>query len=373
MERYIVIGAGILGASAAYHLAKEGKRVTVIDRGDKGQATDAGAGIICPWLSQRRNQKWYELVRKGAAFYPSLIEELNDMGETETGYYRSGAVSLHYDQFKVDDTAARAVKRREDAPEIGSIEKLDAKETQKKFPLVSDEYISLYVSGGARVNGRDLRNSLLQAAEKFGAVRIYGHAEPLRDKDKVHQVRVGSEIFTADKLLVTAGAWAARITEKIKAPMYVRAQKGQILHLHMPHVNNFDWPVVLPPKDYYMLHFGKGHIVAGASREDDQEYDTEVTVGAINEILTKILTVAPGLKHASLVETRVGTRPFTADSLPVIGKVPGLNNVYTANGLGATGLTSGPFLGEQLAKKAMEQGLNITEEHYDIAHTMKNG
>lgn len=63
MKSHIVIGAGILGASAAYHLAKAGAKVTVIDRKDPGQATDAAAGIICPWLSQRRNKAWYALAK----------------------------------------------------------------------------------------------------------------------------------------------------------------------------------------------------------------------------------------------------------------------------------------------------------------------
>ncbi|KHF29607.1 D-amino acid dehydrogenase small subunit [Anoxybacillus sp. BCO1] len=71
MNRYIVIGAGIVGASIAFHLAKEKVQVILIDREDRGQATDAAAGIICPWTSQRRNKKWYALAKGGAAFIPS--------------------------------------------------------------------------------------------------------------------------------------------------------------------------------------------------------------------------------------------------------------------------------------------------------------
>lgn len=52
MKSFIVVGAGILGASAAYHIAKKGADVTLIDRGERGRATDAAAGIVCPWLSR---------------------------------------------------------------------------------------------------------------------------------------------------------------------------------------------------------------------------------------------------------------------------------------------------------------------------------
>lgn len=52
MKKVIVVGAGILGASAAYQLAKMGADVLVIDRKDKGQATHAAKGIICPWTAE---------------------------------------------------------------------------------------------------------------------------------------------------------------------------------------------------------------------------------------------------------------------------------------------------------------------------------
>nr|WP_265182023.1 FAD-binding oxidoreductase [Geomicrobium sp. JCM 19055] len=48
MSKYVVVGAGILGASTAYHLAKAGHDVTIVDRFDAGQATDAAAGIVSP-------------------------------------------------------------------------------------------------------------------------------------------------------------------------------------------------------------------------------------------------------------------------------------------------------------------------------------
>ena len=76
MKSYIIVGAGILGASTAYHLAKSGARVTVIDRKEPGQATDAASGIVCPWLSQRRNQDWYQLAKGGARYYKDLIHQL---------------------------------------------------------------------------------------------------------------------------------------------------------------------------------------------------------------------------------------------------------------------------------------------------------
>ncbi len=78
MKTYIVIGAGILGASTAYHLAKAGVRVTLVDRQDLGQATNAAAGIICPWLSLMYKNYWIRRIHllKISSFTIFMMESL---------------------------------------------------------------------------------------------------------------------------------------------------------------------------------------------------------------------------------------------------------------------------------------------------------
>ena len=59
--RIVIVGAGVLGASAAFHLARSGARVTIIDAQLDGRATAAGAGIICPWVSGVEDEAFYRL------------------------------------------------------------------------------------------------------------------------------------------------------------------------------------------------------------------------------------------------------------------------------------------------------------------------
>jgi D-amino-acid dehydrogenase len=211
MQEVIVIGAGILGASTAYHLTKTGVKVTIVDRKDAGQATDAAAGIICPWLSQRRNKAWYHLVKGGARYYPELVEQLKEDGEEDTSYKRVGAICLHTDREKLMNMEERARKRREDAPEIGEIQLLTQEETQKLFPPLSSEYASLYVSGGARVDGRKLRDALLRAAIKRGASFIQGNARLLVEANRTAGIVVEGKSIYANQVIVTAGAWAKEL------------------------------------------------------------------------------------------------------------------------------------------------------------------
>lgn len=367
MQRVIVVGAGILGASTAYHLAKAEVEVTLVDRHDLGQATDAAAGIVCPWLSQRRNKAWYQLVKGGARYYPSLIEQLSDVGETETGYKQVGAISLHTELEKLEKMAERARKRREEAPEIGEITILSQTETKRLFPPLSEAYGSVYVSGGARVNGRALRQALVNAAVKYGASLLEGNANLIHKNNQIMGVNLNNKILEADLVIVTGGVWAKELLQPLNVEFLVKPQKAQIVHLEIGNMDTSDWPVVMPPNDQYILSFEDGRVVVGATHEDDAGLDLRVTAGGLNEVLGKALLVAPGLADSKILETRVGFRPFTPGFLPVIGSLPNYQGLLVSNGLGASGLTAGPYLGAELAKLAQGRELELNIGDYDVA------
>ncbi|MBS4172928.1 FAD-binding oxidoreductase [Bacillus sp. FJAT-49736] len=372
MKKYIVIGAGILGAATAYHLAKAKKEVVIVDRKDIGQATDAAAGIVCPWLSQRRNKAWYQLAKGGAKYYPTLIKELEKDGETDTGYAKVGAISIHSDHDKLVTMEKRALKRKEEAPEMGDVTILSPKETKSKFPLLADGYGSVHVSGAARVDGRALRDALLNSAKKHSATMIHGEATLLSNGKQITGVNVEGNCIQADCVIVTAGAWGNQVLAPLGLDFQVTFQKAQILHLLLPGIETSKWPVVMPPTDQYLLAFNGGKIVAGATHENDTGFDTRVTAGGMQEILHKALELAPDLASATLLETRVGFRPFTPGFLPIIGKLPGFDGIFVANGLGASGLTMGPYIGSELAKLAMGLDTEIDVSLYDVEGAIKN-
>lgn len=365
MKSLIIIGGGILGASAAYEAAKAGAQVVLVDRADSGQATGAAAGIVCPWISQRRNKAWYQLAKSGAKYYPQLIKELEALGETETGYKRVGIVSIHEDS-KLDKMEAKARERKEDAPEMGTIERLSAAQTKDLFPYAGNEYGSLYVSGAARVDGQAIRDALTGAARKLGAEIIAGNAVLLLKEEQVTGVRAAGQNFYADSIVSAGGAWAPELFAPLGLAMDVVPQKAQILQLQLHESGTGDWPVAMVPYGQYIVPFADGRIVAGATHENNAGFDTKLTAGGIHHILDKVLDVVPGLAAAELKGASTGFRPSTLSALPFIGQVPGHGNLFAANALGSSGLTAGPYLGAQLAKLAMGEAVDIDLGDYSI-------
>ncbi len=368
--RCIVIGAGILGASAAYHLAKKGADVIIIDRKHRGQATDASAGMICPWLTKRRNKAWYRLATDGARYFPELIRQLADDGETVTGYKQTGAIRLEKDTDKLQEIYSLALKRRENAEEIGEVKLLSEKETLALFPFLDEGYQSVWISGAARVDGRAIRDSLLRAAEKNGATVISGTARLERSGNNV-SVYADDRKIKGDRIIVAAGAWASGLLSPLGLTCLFTFQKGQIIHLQMPDENTGGWPVVIPPGNKDILPFDAGKIVIGSTHEETEDFDLRITAGGMDDILSKALAVAPGLKEGEIAEIRVGFRPYTPNSLPVFGFIPGFDGLIAANGLGASGLTTAPFLGRQLAKLALDEEPDISVADYDITGAVR--
>ncbi|MCM3670401.1 FAD-binding oxidoreductase [Mesobacillus maritimus] len=371
MNKIIVVGAGIVGASTAYQLSKQNVEVVIVDRKDRGQATDAAAGIVCPWLSQRRNQAWYQLAKGGAKFYPSLIKELKQSGENNTGYAQVGALSLHKDKTKLTKLEERAVKRKEMAPEMGEITSLSEQATTSYFPPIDSEFSSVHVSGAARVDGRALREALLQAAQKNGAKLCYGSAELISEHNRVTGIQLETEVITADKIVVCTGAWGKETLKPLGIEFQVSFQKAQIIHLNLPDANTNDWPVLMPPGNQYVLAFDNGRIVAGATHEDTETYDTRVTAGGLHEVFNKALETVPGIADGTFVEARTGFRPFTPGFLPVFGQVPEWENLFIANGLGASGLTMGPYIGSELTKIILGFEPEIDVSAYSVDKALK--
>jgi len=372
-KKIIIIGSGIAGASTAYFLAKNKQDVTIIDRDDPGQATDAAAGIVCPWLSQRRNKDWYQLVKAGARMYPKLVKSLAQDGLTDIGYHQVGALHLHQDQEKLQAMKVRAEKRRLDAPEIGDIGILTPQETKNKFPILEDKYSSIYVSGAARVNGRKLRDALIKGAQKHHAQRMKGAATLKVSGKKITGVVVDNrQEITADTVIATTGAWMGELLTPLGITFRIEPQRAQILHVQLPdNIGDTSlWPVVKPPNNQYMLTFPDKRVVLGATYENNVNLDYRITIGGMHEIMTKAMEFAPALQEAAIIEARMGFRPVTPGYLPVIGRLPGFHGLLLTNGLGSTGLTMGPFIGLQLAKLAMNQQTDIDLQAYDVQKAM---
>lgn len=372
--RAVVIGAGVLGASTAYHLARAGAQVTVVDQQLDGRATAAGAEIICPWVSGVDDPVFYRLYTESARYYADLVPALAEIGEHDLGFRRVGGMvvsSSGVDLLRIE----RVVRGRQAAaPEMGAVSRLTPREARALFPPLHADLGAVHVAGGARVDGRRLGAALLRAARHHGAVVRDGEAALIAADGRVDGVRLGGERLPADQVVVTAGAWAPALLRELGIDLPIRPQRGQIVHLRLAGQATQDWPVILPlGASHYLLAFDDQRVVAGATREADAGFGYRVTAAGLAEVLANALAVAPGLAEAEVIETRIGFRPMGVEVRPLLGAARGVAGLVIGNGLGAAGLTIGPFAGRLLADVALGRSPGLDLAPFDPLRVEMSG
>jgi D-amino-acid dehydrogenase len=352
--RLIVVGAGVVGASCAYTASRLGAEVVLVDAALEGKATAAGAGIvICPWSSGLDDPVWHSFICAAAREYPALIESLAALGETDVGYRQVGALILAGPAEQPEAIRRTILAHWAGMPEIGDMQVLDGAEAQCLFPPLRRQP-AVYISGAARVDGRLLSAALTRAAVRHGAVVREGHAQLTWRSGRATGVTVGGEVIEADAVVAATGAWTADLLRAAGISVAVTPQRGQIMHLSVAPADTRHWPIVQPGwTDHYLLAFDDARVVAGATRETGSGFDYRVTPAGLAEVLREALDVAPGLASAAYLETRVGFRPMGPDIRPLLGPVRSMDGLVVATGLGASGLTMGPYVGAIAAQTAL--------------------
>lgn len=341
MKKVAIVGAGIVGATAAYYLSKEADiEVTVFDNGN-GQATKAAAGIISPWFSKRRNKAWYKMARLGADFYVDLLTDLEKSGQKIDFYQRSGVFLLKKDDSKLEELYDLALQRRDESPLIGELAILDQRSASELFPGLKGFERLLYASGGARVDGQFLVSRLLEASQ----VKVVKKEVSLTPLAPGYQI--DHQIF--DQVILSTGAWLGNILEPLGYEVDVRPQKGQLRDYQVPQ-DMGAFPVVMPEGEWDLIPFSGGKLSLGATHENDMGFDLAVDENLLQQMAEVASSFYPSLKEALISGERVGIRAYTSDFSPFFGQVPDLSNVYAASGLGSSGLTTGPIIGYHLAQ-----------------------
>ncbi|MFD2044612.1 NAD(P)/FAD-dependent oxidoreductase [Ornithinibacillus salinisoli] len=363
---YVVIGGGIVGACAAYYLSQKGEQeVILIDQAFEGKATSAGAGIICPWISRVDDPDWFAIASKGALYYPELIASLEADGNTETGYGFTGALATSDDWEELKELKKKVEKHKESYAAVGDIKLLEAPKAQDYFPGLDENLHALYISGSARLDGRLLAKALVKGFKQNGGKVIEEKVSLIKDSDHRLIIETSEGNIQADQVIVAAGAWTGDLLKPVGVAINQEVQRGQIVHLTVDE-DTSNWPVVLPQdSSHYMVSFNDNRIAFGATRETGSGFDYRVTSGGVHEVLHEGLCVAPGLADATFKEVRVGFRPMSPDKNPLLGKVSGFENLIIATGLGASGLTMGPYVGSLAARLALEEAIDLDLTPYD--------
>ncbi|HXW39171.1 MAG TPA: FAD-dependent oxidoreductase [Acidimicrobiales bacterium] len=339
----VVVGGGVVGTALAYELACRGATTVLVDRHDRGRATDAGAGILSPETNLDPESGAFAVGCAAARHYEELVARLAEDGVVDTGYGQPGSL-LVAERPGDDEVMAEAVRLvRARAPRT---EEVEPEEARRHFPLLGTVRRALFNPDGRRVDGRVLRAALEQAAQMHG-VRIERASALGIDGDRssgvVRAVRTDDGDIPTSAVAIAGGAWTSELAGAFGVTLPVRPLKGQIVHLGLPDADSSGWTIVQPVLGFYLVPWPGGRVACGGTMEPEAGFDHRVTADGVHQLLRECLRTAPGLAGAEVIDVRVGSRPVSADGLPLLGRVSGWSDVVVATGHGTEGLLLGPL------------------------------
>lgn len=324
----LVVGGGVIGLSVAWRAAREGASVHLLDPGGQRAASWAAAGMLAPVSEASFGEEdGLRLGLAALARYPSFVSELEAEAGQEVGLRPEGTLIVAFD---ADDRTAlarlSAFRTRLGLPTLS----LTGAQARGHEPFLSGR-VSAGVLAGAdlSVDNRRLLAALRAALARRGALTTVGTASALLSRDgRVTGVRTDDgEVLPASSVVLAAGCWSGRLAGAPELP--VRPVKGQILRLRVPGgmaaltgkggLLGRTVRGMVRGREVYLVPRDDGEIVVGATVEE-RGFDTDVTAGAVQDLLTDAAELVPTLGELHFVEAIARLRPGTPDNGPIVGR-----------------------------------------------------
>jgi glycine oxidase len=335
----IIVGGGVIGCSIAWRLAQAGLKVTVFERGRVGcEASRAAAGMLSPQGESQTPGPFFDLCLRSRAMYRSFAEELNDASGIDVEYKDEGTLFVVL-QGEDDQEKTRWATWQQEAGL--PLEHVSADDIRKIEPAVTESATrAIFLRQEHQIENRRLMDALEVAMKRAGVELIEG-AEVTAlatEHGKVTGVVSAGPRLDADVVVVAAGTWSSPLLEPIGLNVKVIPARGQMIA-----VRGGTCPLnrVLHSSKVYLVPRRDGRILIGATVEY-AGFLKEVTVGAIEHLLSAAVELAPSLREFEIVETWCGLRPDTFDHLPIIGP-SGVNNLLLATGHFRNGILLAPI------------------------------
>lgn len=391
----IVIGAGVIGASVTWALAKRGYKVHLLDQGQSGHGCSyANAGWVTPCFAMPlpmpgmffKSLKWLLNPNSPLHIKPSLSWELmswlltfmKNMNEAQASRAIHGLVQLsietqslyaelgkthpeiHYRTpgllmvSRTKDGVAAARDELERMQKVGiSGRHLDGKGIQElEKGLIGNFLGGVFFDRESSVEPYALVQALVSECKKMGAsISENCHVTDFNLKEgSVHSVETSQGSFHAKEFVLCTGSWSSRFSDKLKLKIPVLGGKGYSLSLP-PLPIQPSHPVMFVEEKIAITPRENGIRVAGTLELVNQDFS--INQRRLNNVVKAAKTVLNWPDSIQPQEVWRGLRPCTPDGVPLIGRHKQIKNLCLALGHQMLGLQSGAGTGELVARIMM--------------------
>ena len=345
----VIVGAGIMGVSTAYHLARLGAgRVIVLERDTvcSGSTALASGGI----RHQYANRLGIELTTHSIVTYERFEAEFG----VDPNFRQHGYLIL----IATEDELAVARRSVALQRELGvNVELLDAAATRELCPYLNTDDLL-----GATYTPRDgyadpylCATGIAARARELGVVIHQQHEVTafLRDGDRVRGVVTQHGAFEAGAIVIATGAWSGVVGTLAGVDIPVRPHRRHKFMTapfpadRIPAATPF---VIDPHQNFSLRREGPGLLLGHGRRDEPDGFGTEIDRSLEPRVVERAIHRAPALAEAKLMRSYAGLYEMTPDQTGIVSAVPGVAGLYVIAGFSGHGFMHGPIAGQLMAE-----------------------
>ena len=354
----VVIGAGVIGASVAYHLAERGcGSVLVLERHrepGRGSTSRATGGFRAQFGSEIN-------VRLSLLSREKLGRFEQELG-VDPGYRPCGYLFLASDETQLEALRdAQGVQRAaglEETKEVTPSEVVDINPAMRVAGLAG----GVFCPTDGFIRPMQILRGYVQGAERLGVRFKYGlecAGFEFDGLDRIAAVRTSGGEVAAGSVVNAAGAWAAPLAREAGLDIPVEPLRRQAAVTRPFDALPEDTPMTIFAEDGFHFRVRDGRVLLLWPDEPDvaDPFDQSVEDAWLEVVVEKARSRVPCLAQTSIDRKQcwAGLYEMSPDGHALLGRAPQVENLYLANGSSGHGVMHAPALGQLLAEEILER------------------
>ena len=338
----IVVGGGLIGLAIAAELAERGVSVTLISERRPGEASPAAAGMLAPSV-ERASGPANDFGVAARDRYPSYVESLADRTGVRVPLNRLGILQVAFSEKGIKGLKKTA---------LPTSRWIDAGELKDLEPALSHGLGAMFSPDDGAVDNKVLLTALEKLCVNNDRITRVSTAvvavDPARDSCTA-KTEAGAA-FTGRRVVIAAGAWAAKIFGA-RLARAVEPARGQLVSYSASPLRH----VAYGPHGYVVP---RGDSTIGGTTMENVGFDSSTTAVGLKKVRAASEEICPGLASAPRTDAWAGLRPITPDMLPMLGPDPEHPSLIYACGHSRNGVLMAPLTGDLIADLVTESPLS---------------
>ena len=344
--KVVIIGAGMVGASIAFHLTRLGEKdVFILEKSyvSSGSTGRCAGGIRQQWSTRNnvrlamRSVEWFKRVREDTGM--------------DVEYKQGGYLILSFDEEEAEEFAENVKMQKEEGLEV---EVLTPKQVKRRFPYVNVEGVKLATfcptDGHANphlANFAYIRRSVENGARLFTKTEV---KEIDVSNGTVKGVWTNAGYIECEVVINAAGPWSKDVGEMVGIDLPTESYRHQIL-VTEPLENMIDPMIISFSGNFYIRQTRHGSFLMGQGDKDERPgINRKVTAKFLLEMVNKMSRRFPFLRNLRVIRQWSGEYNMSPDAQPIVGLSENVSGYFYAVGFSGHGFMVAPAVGEAIAE-----------------------